>query len=109
MVGRVPETESFGQQNAEREKQRREVRDALRFDGSQFVRLYEKMQALVADLNTTVSALVASALAGIINPAGVVTGGSVSASGSVSAGGEVSGNHATFVNGVNSTDVYNRL
>lgn len=56
--GRVPETERFGRQNAEREQERRDIRDALRIDGSQFVKLYEKMQALIAGLNQTVSDLV---------------------------------------------------
>lgn len=60
MSSRVPPTDRFGQQNAEREEQRRSIEDTLRIDGSQFIRLYEKMQALVAGLNTTVSNLVTS-------------------------------------------------
>ena len=60
MSSRVPETETFGRQNAERERLRRDTDDNARIDGSQFIRLYEKMQALVAGLNTTVSNLVTS-------------------------------------------------
>jgi len=58
MSSRVPETETFGRQNAERERIRRDTDDNARIDGSQFIRLYEKMQALVAGLSTTVSNLV---------------------------------------------------
>jgi hypothetical protein len=58
MVGRIPQTENFGRQNQEKEQQRKETRDALRFDGSQFVRLYEKMQALIAEIGTTVTNIV---------------------------------------------------
>ncbi|MFD4111626.1 hypothetical protein ACFWWU_36545 [Streptomyces sp. NPDC058650] len=109
VLKRVPPTEMFGKQNEESERRDRGLLDALRIDGAQFVRLYEKMQALIAGLNDTVTTLVAAALAGVISPAGVTTGGSVSASGNIGAGGEVSGNHATFPGGVNSVDVYNRL
>lgn len=52
MSKRIPQTERFGKQNAEREDQRRGLRDALRIDGSQFIRLYEKMQVLYADVRT---------------------------------------------------------
>jgi hypothetical protein len=91
----VPPSERFGRQNAEREQQRRDVDDALRIDGSQFIRLYEKMQALIANLQTTVTNLVTSLTytraqvdARIASP-GNISPGNVSASGSVTAGGEV--------------------
>jgi hypothetical protein len=103
--GRVPETERFGKQNADKERQTREVRDALRIDGSQFVKLYEKMQALVANLSTTVSDLVNTlvpaltytkaqvdtkiASPGNISPGNVTASGNVSASGNVTASGQV--------------------
>lgn len=58
MRSRVPPTETFGRQNADAETQDRDVKDALRIDGSQFIRLYEKMQALIAGLSDTVTALV---------------------------------------------------
>ena len=105
MTRRVPQTERFGKQNAEREQQRRDTRDALRIDGSQFVRLYEKMQALVANLQTTVTDLVNTivpsltytraetdakvASPGDISPSNVTASGSVSAAGGVSAAGQV--------------------
>jgi len=97
MVGRIPPTEMFGRQNADKERRDREMADALRIDGSQFVRLYEKMQALIANLTTTVTTLVSSALAGTISPGAVATSG------------DVSGDHATFPGGVNSVGVYNML
>ncbi len=59
MSSRVPPSDLFGSQNDQREQVRRDTDDALRIDGSQFVRLYEKMQALVAGISTTVSNLVA--------------------------------------------------
>lgn len=59
MRSRIPTTDRFGEQNAEKEAQGRKLDDALRIDGSQFVRLYEKMQELIAGLGTTVSNLVA--------------------------------------------------
>lgn len=58
MSRRVPQTERFGQQNAERDSERKKVRDTLRIDGSQFVRLYEKMQALIAGIADTVTNVV---------------------------------------------------
>lgn len=60
MSSRVPPVETFGQQNAEMEQRDRAIDDAGRIDGSQFIRLYEKMQALVAGLGTTVTDLVTS-------------------------------------------------
>lgn len=93
MTGRVPETERFGRQNAEREEQRRGLRDALRIDGSQFVRLYEKMQQLIADLETTVTNLVSAntytktQIDSKIASPGSISPTNVSASGTVSVGG----------------------
>jgi len=109
MVSRVPETERFGKQNADREAGRKGLTDALRFDGSQFVRLYEKMQALVADLGTTVTSLVNSlvptlvstltytksevdtkiASPGAITPTTVTTSGDVNVSGEVTTTGNM--------------------
>lgn len=94
MGSRVPPTETFGRQNEETKRRERDVRDALRIDGSQFVRLFEKMQALIANLNTTVLDAVSLALAGVINPGGVSTAGdigavNVSASANVTATGQV--------------------
>lgn len=104
MRSQVPPSEHFGKQNAEREEQRRGVADALRIDGSQFVRLYEKMQALVANLQTTVTNLVnaltytrAQIDSKIASP-GNISPGNVSASG-----------RGTFPAGVTSTGVYNTL
>jgi hypothetical protein len=37
MGGRTPPSEVFGRQNAEREQQRRDLADANRTDGSQFL------------------------------------------------------------------------
>lgn len=92
-MSRVPQTERFGQHNAERDAARKGLTDALRFDGSQFVRLYEKMQALIADLSTTVTALVGTltytksqidskvASPGAIAPTTVTTSGTVQVGG----------------------------
>lgn len=105
----VPPSERFGRQNAEREQQRRDVDDALRIDGSQFIRLYEKMQALIANLQTTVTNLVTSLTytraqvdARIASP-GNISPGHVIASGNVSA------NAGSFPAGLSSVDVYNHL
>lgn len=100
VMRRVPDTERFGRQNADKERQERETRDALRFDGSQFVRLYEKMQALIADLTSTVTTLVSSltytkvqidskvASPGAIAPTSVTASGGISAGGDLSVGGQ---------------------
>lgn len=81
----VPQSESFGKQNEEKERSRREVRDALRIDGSQFVRLYEKMQALIAGITDTVTAVVNSIT---YTTAGVDAAISASASTKVSKAGD---------------------
>ncbi len=104
MRSQVPPSERFGRQNAEREQQRRDLDDALRLAGSQFVRLFEKMQALIANLQTTVTNLVnaltytrAQIDSKIASP-GNITPGNVTASG-----------RGTFPVGVNSTGVYGTL
>lgn len=97
MVGRVPPTDLFGRQNASAEQQQKDVRDALRIDGSQFVRLYEKMQALIAGLNDTVASLVNSIVPSLtytkaeidtkVASPGNITPGNVTASGQVDSAG----------------------
>lgn len=88
MGSRVPPTEVFGRQNEMAERRERDVRDALRFDGSQFVRLYEKMQSLLAGLTATVTSAVATAMAGTITPGAIDTAGDIDAA-NVTASGQV--------------------
>ncbi|WP_022891235.1 hypothetical protein [Agromyces subbeticus] len=95
MASRTPPSENFGRQKTEAEKRDRGILDALRIDGSQFIRLYEKMQALIADLGTTVTALVTALTytraeidSKVANP-GNIAPGSVTASGNVTAAGQV--------------------
>ena len=91
--------------------------------GTSLTSLKQQVEAKLAELDATVTALVAAALSnyytiagtdakvaspGNIAPGHVTASGNVTSSGAVSAAGEVSGNHATFPGGVNSTDVYNR-
>lgn len=91
MRSRVPETENFGKQNADKERQWKGLRDALRIDGSQFVKLYEKMQALIADLESTVTSLVSaltytrSQIDSKIASPGDINPGTVTASGQLKA------------------------
>lgn len=116
MVGRIPESDKFGREKSRRHDTERRVQDLERFDGSQYLRLYEKMVALIANLSTTVTTLVnqivptitynrADVDYRIANPGNVNSSGSISAAGSIGASGTVSGgafttNGGAYVGGV---------
>ena len=58
MAGRIPPSEQFGHLRQKLEDLQIITQDLSRLDGAQYLRLYEKMQDLIANLDVTVTNLV---------------------------------------------------
>jgi hypothetical protein len=112
MAGRIPESERFGTTKRRIGNLERETEDLSRFDGAQYLKLYEKMLALIANLQETVTNLVNTLVPALtytreevdtkvaspgdiapndVNASGNVGAATVTSAGTVSAGGELSG------------------